>query len=365
LNQVRVINVWKEFSTQRRGTVQALHEVNLEIAAGSFFVLLGPSGCGKTTLLNLIAGLEKPSVGEIWIGDQLAASAKQQTFLTPRQRDIAMVFQSYALYPHMTVAENIGFPLRMAKVDRGKITERVRKVADTLGLLPLLDARPAELSGGQRQRVALGRAVVREPRLLLLDEPLSNLDAVLRVGMRAELKGIQRRIGVTTIYVTHDQAEALSMGDSIAVLSEGHVQQVGTSTQIYDEPANLFVAQFIGNPPANILSPKQVDGIRAHLGSEFDIDPSGITVAVRPEHLHITSAEEGILTGLVKMTSTMGGETLNYLEIEDKQIIVKTHETRRWKEGEKVGVRFVVGNLLLFDRNSGLRVENSLRPKGN
>lgn len=360
MNQVRVTNVSKEFSTQRRGTVLALHDVNLDIAAGSFFVLLGPSGCGKTTLLNLIAGLEKPSAGEISIGDQLATSAKQQMFLTPRQRDIAMVFQSYALYPHMTVAENIAFPLRMAKVDRSQITERVRKVADTLGLLPLLDAKPSELSGGQRQRVALGRAVVREPRLLLLDEPLSNLDAVLRVGMRAELKGIQRRLGVTTIYVTHDQAEALSMGDSIAVLREGQVQQVGTSTRIYDEPANLFVAQFIGDPPANVLSPKQVDDVRAHPGNKLDGDPSRVTVAVRPENLRIVSAEEGILTGIVKMTSTMGGETLNYLEIAEKQIIAKTHESQRWKEGEKVGVQFDMQNLLLFDRISGRRVENKL-----
>jgi multiple sugar transport system ATP-binding protein len=340
----------------RRGKISALRDINLEIPAGGFFVLLGPSGCGKTTLLNLIAGLERPTEGEIRIDDQLAASSSQKIFLSPRERDVAMVFQSYALYPHMNVAENIAFPLKMAKVNRDEIARRVRDVAETLELLSLLDARPAELSGGQRQRVALGRAIVRHPRVLLLDEPLSNLDALLRIGMRAELKQIQRRLGVTTIYVTHDQVEAMSMGDRIAVMKDGLIQQIGTSAEIYEEPANIFMAKFIGNPPANILSPGQYRDIRAHFRENSFIMADNVIAALRPEHIRIDSADKGILKGTIGITAALGSETFVYIMTGDRQLIVRTSAKPPWHDGDSVGLSFDFGNLLFFDTDSGRRI---------
>jgi multiple sugar transport system ATP-binding protein len=355
LKQVGIKNVTKEFSSLRRGMVRALRDVNLDIAPGSFFVLLGPSGCGKTTLLNLVAGLERLTTGEIRIGDQLVASAEKKIFLTPRERDIAMVFQSYALYPHMTVGENIGFPLRMAKINRDEIASSVRKAAETLELLPFLDARPSELSGGQRQRVALGRAIVRSPSVLLLDEPLSNLDAILRISMRSELKEIQRRIGVTTIYVTHDQAEAMAMGDSITILRDGEIQQVGASTEIYEKPSNLFVARFIGNPPANVLTGKQLHDIKIHFGDSLRFDPSNVVAALRPEHIRIVSAEDGILTGEIKLTATLGLDTLFYIDVMDQQLICRALEKPQWKEEESVGLSFDIKNLLFFDKDDEKR----------
>ncbi len=348
MKQVKIANLSKEFSSLRRGKIHALRNVNLEIPAGSFFVLLGPSGCGKSTLLNLVAGLERPSDGEIQIGDRVVASCKQKIFLSPRERDIAMVFQSYALYPHMTVAENIGFPLKMAKVERSDIVSRVRKVAETLELSNLLDAKPIELSGGQRQRVALGRAIVREPQVLLLDEPLSNLDALLRIDMRAELKEMQRRLGVTTIYVTHDQAEAMSMGDRITVLKDGEVQQIGTAVEIYEQPANIFMARFIGNPPANILSEKQSAEIRTRLaGQGIELNASA-TLALRPEHIEIVEPEKGILKGSVRITAMLGSESLVYVDVHGQQLIVRTGERARWKEGDAVGLDFDPKRLLRF-----------------
>ena len=356
MKQVKIINVSKDFSTLRRGKVSALRDININIPAGNFFVLLGPSGCGKTTLLNLIAGLEGPTSGEIWIGDTLVASSEKRAFMTPRERDIAMVFQSYALYPHLTVSENIGFPLKMAKTGRGEIERLVHEAAETLELLPLLNSRPVELSGGQRQRVALGRAIVRNPSVLLLDEPLSNLDALLRISMRAELKEIQRRIAVTAIYVTHDQAEAMAMGDMISVLKEGQVQQVGSSAEIYDTPANLFVARFIGNPPANILTETHLQKIKAHFGDSLKINTGNVVAALRPEHISIVSAEDGVLNGKIKLISALGMDTLIYIYMGDDQLIVRALEKPHWKEGEAVGLSFDIGNLLFFDKDDKTRV---------
>ncbi len=253
MKKVTVQNIKKDFFTLRRGKIHALKNINLEIEAGSFFVILGPSGCGKSTLMNIIAGIEKPTGGEITIGDKTVVSVEKKINLTPKQRDAAMVFQSYALYPHMTVFENISFPLKIAKLNKEEINKKVNEAAETLEITALLKAKPSELSGGQKQRVALGRAIVRQPNVLLLDEPLSNLDALLRTSMRAQLKMLQKKINVTTIYVTHDQIEAMTLGDKIAVLNKGEVMQTGTPEEIYNNPQNLFTAKFMGTPPMNII----------------------------------------------------------------------------------------------------------------
>ncbi|WP_297487983.1 ABC transporter ATP-binding protein, partial [Thermococcus sp.] len=246
--EVQLINVWKVF-----GGFTAVKDMNLHVKDREFMILLGPSGCGKTTTLRMIAGLEEPTKGRIYIGDRLVADPEKDVFVPPRDRDVAMVFQSYALYPHMSVYDNIAFPLKLRKVPKSEVDKRVREVAEMLGLSELLNRKPRELSGGQRQRVALGRAIVRKPRVFLMDEPLSNLDAKLRVRMRAELKRLQRQLGVTTVYVTHDQVEAMTMGDRIAVINAGQLQQVGSPEEVYHKPANTFVAGFIGSPPMNFL----------------------------------------------------------------------------------------------------------------
>jgi multiple sugar transport system ATP-binding protein len=251
------------------GDVHAVHEVDLTIASGEFMVLVGPSGCGKSTLLRMIAGLEEVTEGAILIGD------RDVTHLTPRERDIAMVFQNYALYPHMSVERNLGYGLRVRKLEKGEIKRRVNEVAKLLGLESLLDRRPANLSGGQRQRVAMGRAIVREPAAFLMDEPLSNLDAKLRVGMRAELARLHERLGVTTVYVTHDQVEAMTLGQRVAVMRDGYLQQVDTPQNLYRNPVNLFVAAFIGSPSMNLVEAELADG-----HAEF----GGFRIPLRGEH---------------------------------------------------------------------------------
>ncbi len=252
--EVQLCNLAKTFRTFR-GEVPVLKSLDLTIAAGSFFVLLGPSGCGKSTTLNLIAGLEKPSQGSISFSGRVVADSEKKLFIPPFERDVSFVFQSYALYPHMTIEQNLEFPLTNLKKKLSK-AERSRRILETAQLLRienLLDRKPSELSGGQRQRVAIGRAIVRNPVLFLMDEPLSNLDAKLRMEMRAELKALQMKLGITTIYVTHDQIEAMTLGDKIAVLNDGYIQQLGTPEEIYSQPKNVFVARFIGSPPMNIL----------------------------------------------------------------------------------------------------------------
>jgi multiple sugar transport system ATP-binding protein len=263
---------------------EAVKDLSLEIEEGELLVLVGPSGCGKTTALRMIAGLEDISEGDLYIGGH------RMNDVLERDRDIAMVFQSYALYPHMTVAQNIAFSLRLAKAPKDEIRRRVRETAELLGLEKLLDRRPKQLSGGQRQRVAMGRAIIRQPRVFLMDEPLSNLDAQLRVQTRGEIEALQKRLGVTTVYVTHDQVEAMTMGDRIAVLRDGVLQQVGSPEEVYDRPANLFVAGFIGSPPMN-LAHGTVDGSTLRLGSHAIAlnggAPSGdLIVGIRPEDVH-------------------------------------------------------------------------------
>jgi multiple sugar transport system ATP-binding protein len=275
---VSLEEVSKSFSAE---TV-AVDELSLEIADGEFMILVGPSGCGKTTALRMVAGLEKPTSGVIRIGDRVVNE------VSARDRDIAMVFQNYALYPHMSVYKNLAFSLRQKRTPKQDIDRRVREVAGMLGLEALLKRRPGQLSGGQRQRVAMGRALVREPKVFLLDEPLSNLDAKLRVQMRAELKRLHVRLGVTTIYVTHDQVEAMTLGDRIAVLSEGKLQQLGAPQEVYDRPANVFVAGFIGSPPMNLLH-GTVRGGRVTAGDfvlqRADTPDGDVIVGLRPEAL--------------------------------------------------------------------------------
>ena len=276
--EVRFEHVTKVFPG---GTV-AVDDLTLTAEDGEFLILVGPSGCGKTTALRMVAGLERISAGEIRIGDRVVND------VPPKDRDIAMVFQNYALYPHMTVERNLAFGLRQRKTPRDELTRRVTEVSEMLGLADLLKRRPGQLSGGQRQRVAMGRALVREPEAFLLDEPLSNLDAKLRVQMRAELKRLHQRLGVTTVYVTHDQVEAMTLGDRIAVLSEGRLQQLGPPQEVYDRPANVFVAGFIGSPPMNLLRARATGG-RVTAG-ELTLDVGGardgdLVIGLRPESL--------------------------------------------------------------------------------
>jgi multiple sugar transport system ATP-binding protein len=273
----------------RYGSVAALSSLSLTAEAGEFLVLLGPSGCGKTTALRIIAGLERPTAGTVRIGGHVVNDVE------PKDRDVAMVFQSYALYPHLTVGKNVEFPLRSRRIPRAERSRRVAEAARTLQLEDLLDRKPAQLSGGQRQRVALARAIVREPKAFLMDEPLSNLDARLRVETRAELVELHRRTGTTVLYVTHDQVEALTMGDRVAILERGVLQQVGTPREVHDHPANIFVASFIGSPPMNLL-PGDLIG------------ETGVTIGVRPEDVAIGAGADPGLEAQVSLVESLGHE---------------------------------------------------------
>ncbi len=309
--------------------MDAVKDINLEIHDGEFFVLLGPSGCRKTTTLNLIAGLEAPTSGEIWF-DEVLVAKDEQILLPPRERKIGMVFQSYALYPHLTVFENIAFPLRIEKAKGEEIDKAVRKISEMLKISHLLDAKPAEISGGERQRVAIGRALVKSPNLLLLDEPLSNLDAKLRVSTRIELKKIQEEIGITCIYVTHDQAEAMALGDRIAALRNGKIEQIGTPEDLYERPANTFVADFIGS--MNLIElPLYVEGDlyfvklgenKVFLPKEKIKEPlEKVILGIRPEHIFIENLADSII-GLVEAVENLGGKRQISVLVGDKRIQV-------------------------------------------
>jgi len=313
----------------------AVHDLTLEIADGEFMVLVGPSGCGKTTALRMVAGLEDISSGTMRIG------GREVNDLSPKERDIAMVFQNYALYPHMTVAENIGFALKLRKLPKDQLDAKVRETAEILGLTEWLDRKPGQLSGGQRQRVAMGRAIVREPSVFLMDEPLSNLDAKLRVQMRAEVSRIQRRIGVATIYVTHDQIEAMTMGDRVAVMRAGLLQQCDNPQVLYDRPDNIFVAAFIGSPAMNLYEATAGEGGRSvKLGSQHIDLPNAVTVAhsalasyagkavvvgLRPEHL--PAAHPGftgpVLTGDVDLVEALGSELVVHFTIDATRVVAE------------------------------------------
>jgi multiple sugar transport system ATP-binding protein len=330
----------------------AVHDLSLDIADGEFMVLVGPSGCGKTTALRMVAGLEDITSGILRIG------GKEANDETPKQRDIAMVFQNYALYPHMTVAQNIGFALKLRHLPKDELNAKVKDAADILGLTDWLDRKPGQLSGGQRQRVAMGRAIVREPSVFLMDEPLSNLDAKLRVQMRAEVQRIQRRIGVSTIYVTHDQVEAMTMGDRVTVLRDGRLQQVGTPQYLYDNPDNIFVAAFIGSPSMNLYDATLGAGARSvKIGSqEVDLPESvllarpalrgyegkKLVVGLRPEHLPAESADTTgpKLVGEVELVEALGSEQVVHFTIDANRVLaegaVDKDEAAAVKHGEGV-----------------------------
>ena len=362
-------DVTKEFS----GATVAVDHLTLDVPDGEFMILVGPSGCGKTTALRLVAGLETATSGAITI------AGKNVTHLSPRDRDIAMVFQNYALYPHMTVYKNLAFGLRQRKTAKAEVDRRVTEVSAMLGLDELLGRRPAQLSGGQRQRVAMGRALVREPKAFLLDEPLSNLDAKLRVQMRAELKRLHQQLDITTIYVTHDQVEAMTLGDRLAVMSAGRLQQVGTPQDVYEKPANVFVAHFIGSPPMNLLRATVAEGGRAQAGDlsvELPHVPAGpCIVGIRPDSLSLRGADDPgpALDFDIEVVEPLGGELLAHgtvrgrraspdgadagdapAEAEPRAPVTARLDGRlRLKAGERVRLAVHPGEVYAFDAQTG------------
>jgi multiple sugar transport system ATP-binding protein len=334
------------------GNVATIHGVDIDIADGEFVVLVGPSGCGKSTLLRMIAGLETITEGELSIGDRVVNE------LEPKDRDIAMVFQNYALYPHMTVATNMAFSLEHRGASKAEIAERVNWAADILGLKPLLDRYPRQLSGGQRQRVAMGRAIVRNPQVFLFDEPLSNLDAKLRVVMRGEIKGLHQRLGVTTVYVTHDQIEAMTMADKIVVMNAGRVEQIGAPLDLYDRPANLFVAGFIGSPAMNFIGGKITPEGFAAAGITLplpagNLPASNAVYGIRPEHFSLTDAG---IPATVLLVEPMGSETQVSMQIGEHQVIGIFRERLRARPGETIHVLPDLDLVHLFDADTGQRL---------
>jgi multiple sugar transport system ATP-binding protein len=340
---------------KRFGEVEVLHGVSIDIPDGSFTVLVGPSGCGKSTLLRMVAGLENISGGEIEIGGRVVNQ------VPPKERDIAMVFQNYALYPHMTVRDNMAFSLLLAKKGKAFIDERVGKAAGILGLAPLLDRFPRQLSGGQRQRVAMGRCIVRDPQVFLFDEPLSNLDAKLRVAMRTEIKELHQRLKTTSVYVTHDQIEAMTMADQIVVMHDGHIEQTGTPLELYDRPANRFVAGFIGSPSMNFINGTQKDGalITAN-GSRLPLagalaanDGRAMVYGIRPEHLDI--ADDGFEAEVVVIEPT-GSETQLFARLGQQEIVAIFRERHEFAPGQKIRLKPRAPVAHLFDASSGQRI---------
>ena len=343
------------------GEVEALIGVDLNVGDGEFIVLVGPSGCGKSTLLRCIAGLEKHSAGDIRIDD------RSITGVQTRDRNVAMVFQSYALFPHLTVAENIAFGLRIRRTDKSVIEERVAHAAGLLGLGELTGRYPRELSGGQRQRVAMGRAIVRDPVLFLFDEPLSNLDAKLRVQMRTEMKALRQRLGITSIYVTHDQDEAMTLADRIVVMNNGRIEQIGTPMELYDAPVNLFVAGFMGSPPMNFIELHRKGGnsgaqLETASGQPVPLPERGLSpgvrsvvLGVRPEGLRIDDG--GPLKGTVEVVEPKGSETQVFVRLDDLHLLCVTAGKRAtFQPGDPVGIAFDATESHLFDTDSGQKI---------
>jgi multiple sugar transport system ATP-binding protein len=353
MSEIELKNVCKSY-----GPVQVLADISLTITEGEFVVLVGPSGCGKSTLLRMIAGLEDISSGEILIGGQVS------NLVPAKQRDLAMVFQSYALYPHMKVAENMSFALRLARVPKPEIRQRVQAAADILGLGDLLDRLPRELSGGQRQRVAMGRAIVRDPQAFLFDEPLSNLDAKLRVKMRAEIKKLHKRLGKTMIYVTHDQTEAITMADTIVVLNDGDIAQSGKPLDVYRDPVNTFVAGFIGSPEINLFAAtaagKNAKLVHLSDGTEIAIPAplelakgTPVTVGIRPQHIAL--GKSGIPAPVILVEPT--GEDQNIVVLvagQDTAIVVR--DKRVLRSGDRVNLAPAPQQVLIFDADTGHRI---------
>jgi multiple sugar transport system ATP-binding protein len=337
------------------GNVQIIHGVNIDIADGEFVVLVGPSGCGKSTLLRMLAGLENISAGEVMIGERVV------NHVPPKERDIAMVFQNYALYPHMTVADNMAFSMFLRNAPKAEIKERVDKAAKILGLEKLLERFPKQLSGGQRQRVAMGRAIVRDPQVFLFDEPLSNLDAKLRVQMRTEIKELHQRLRTTTVYVTHDQIEAMTMADKIVVMHDGIVEQIGAPLDLYDRPDNLFVAGFIGSPAMNFIRGKMNgDGFKADGGFALPVGaaPAGsdgrpVVYGLRPEHIRID--DTGVPAEVVVLEPT-GSETQVVLRAGGQEIIAVVRERLTAKPGDTIRIAPTLPIAHLFDGDTGKRL---------
>lgn len=341
---VRITDIRKSY-----GSVEVIHGLNVNIADGEFVALVGPSGCGKSTLLRMIAGLEPVNDGTIEIGERVVNN------LPPAQRDIAMVFQTYALYPHKSVAENMGFALKVAKTDRAEIDRRVNEAAEILSLTDYLDRKPRHLSGGQRQRVAMGRAIVRDPQVFLFDEPLSNLDAKLRIQMRTEIKELHHRLKTTTVFVTHDQIEAMTLADRIVVMNGGRIEQIGTPLDLYDNPLNEFVATFIGAPSMNLLS-AQLESGKITLGDHQFHGPEGsgaVHLGIRPEHLLLSA--EG-LPMEVKVVEPTGSETMVFLRYNGHDVTAVFRERHDFAPGSVVHIAPDPAHLHCFDAGTGQRL---------
>lgn len=368
--QVSLKNIYKSYSKD----VTAVSNFNLDIKDKEFIIFVGPSGCGKSTTLRMIAGLEEITKGELYIGDNFSNN------VAPKDRDIAMVFQNYALYPHMTVFDNMAFGLKIRKVPKQEIKRRVEEAARILDISHLLDRKPKAISGGQRQRVALGRAIVRDPKVFLLDEPLSNLDAKLRTQMRAEISKLHKRLGTTFIYVTHDQTEAMTMGDRIVVMRDGFIQQVDTPQNLYDKPCNQFVAGFMGSPQMNFIEATLVksgneyflkfgkymlkvpsnknpeDELNDYIGKE-------VIVGIRPEHIHneqeyIERYSDAVVEAKVEVSELMGAETYLYLDIANNSIIARVSPETDCKSGEKVKVALELDKIHIFDKETEIAILN-------
>jgi multiple sugar transport system ATP-binding protein len=350
---VELRGVYKAF-----GATEIIHGITLAIENGEFVVLVGPSGCGKSTLLRMIAGLEEITGGEVAIGGRVVNN------VPPKSRDIAMVFQNYALYPHMTVFKNMAFSLKLAKVASAEIQSRVNRAAEILSLTPYLERYPRQLSGGQRQRVAMGRAIVRNPQVFLFDEPLSNLDAKLRVQMRSEIKELHQRLGSTSIYVTHDQIEAMTMGDRIVVMRDGIVEQIGTPLDLYDTPANPFVAGFIGSPAMNFIegafNANGAGGVVSKDGIHLPTTTRGnagrkVVYGIRPEHLTLVGPDEGLAAEVVLVEPT-GAETLIVVQIGVTRVQALFKERHRFKPGDRIWLKPDMPAVHVFDADSGQRL---------
>jgi multiple sugar transport system ATP-binding protein len=348
-------NIEKSF-----GSTKVIHGISFDIKDGEFMVLVGPSGCGKSTLLRMLAGLEEITGGVI------AIDGKAVNDIDSKDRDIAMVFQSYALYPHMTVRDNMGFSLKLRKADKAEIEQRVTKAATILNLNAYLERFPRELSGGQRQRVAMGRAIVRDPKVFLFDEPLSNLDAKLRVAMRAEIKALHQRLKTTTVYVTHDQIEAMTMADRIVVMHDGRIEQIGTPLDLYDRPDNLFVAQFIGSPAMNVVPGTlrrsnghayvDVPGARWPVQGAVGEDGRAVSFGVRPEHLVLASERPDTVPGEIVVVEPTGAETELIVQVGAAQITLVSAGRPQVGPGQKIFLGIEPGAAHLFDQRTGARL---------
>lgn len=345
--------------TKRWGGFVGVDNQSLAIADREFLVLLGPSGCGKTTTMRMIAGLEVPTSGEVWIGDQMVNDA------LPKDRDVAMVFQNYGLYPHMTVFNNIAYPLKVRNTPKADIAPRVQRAAEQVELRDFLQRKPKELSGGQRQRVALARAIVRTPKVFLMDEPLSNLDAKLRVSMRAELKHLSRELKITTIYVTHDQVEAMTLADRVAVMKEGVIQQLGTPDEIYNDPDNLFVAGFIGSPAMNLISGSIRNNMFVSAGGTQLIEVKApnrdrVILGVRADDLTVNEPGQGNIDATIYAFENTGENTLLTVQWGEQRVIVRGDRHLRKEQDEVIGVSLNPAHLYLFDPDSGDRLRDAV-----